>query len=426
MKPLKAADLFAGAGGASTGLVQACEALGVPLDLLAINHWPTAVETHAQNHSWARHMCETLDSVDPRKLVDGRLDVLMAGPECIHHANARGGRPVNDQSRATAWHVVRWAEALRPKWILVENIREFLKWGPLGADDKPLKSRRGELFGMWAQTLRTLGYTLEWRVLCAADYGAATSRHRLFVLGRLDGGRSRGPLPWPDQTHASAAAPPLLRHQLERWRGAREVIDWSLEGRSIFRRSKPLADATLKRIAAGARKFWGVDLEPFMVVLRKNADAVSLDKPLPSITAQGSHFGLVQPFILGQQSGSVARPVQQPLPTVATGGALSLIEPFLIAYYGSGENADSIRKPLRTVTTRDRFGLVEPSSVDITLRMLANHELAAGQGFPKGYRFAGSDGEVKAQIGNAWEVTKATALCRSIVGAHIGREERAA
>ena len=125
---LRVADLFCGAGGTSTGLAMACAAAGQPIDLTAVNHWPIAIETHAANHPWARHLCESLDGVDPRKVIPGgRLDVLTASPECIHHSNARGGKPMDDQSRASAWHVLRWADALRPTWILVENVREFAR-----------------------------------------------------------------------------------------------------------------------------------------------------------------------------------------------------------------------------------------------------------------------------------------------------------
>ncbi len=420
-------DLFAGAGGSATGAKQAADRFGVEMTLTAINHWNDALRTHAENHPWARHILASLSGLSPRKTEPGHLDMLVAGPECIHHANARGNKPVNDQSRSSAWHIVDWAEAKRPTWLLVENIKEFLTWGPLGLNGRPLQSRKGELFHLWFKALQTLGYTLEYRIIKSANYGAATTRERLFILGRLDGTRSKGPLPWPVQTHAPADVAARLGGNILPWRAAREVIDWTKRGRSIFGRGDdPLAPATLERIAAGAVKFWGVDLEPFLVVLRRNSDARSLDLPLPAITSSGNHFGLVEPFVLGQQSGSVARPTTLPLPTIARGGAISLIEPFLISYYGT-KNVSSVRQPLPTVTTRDRFGLIEPSALDITLRMFDQRELANGQGFPTSYRFIGNDRDVKAQIGNAWEVTTATALFSAVLREHYGiGEERAA
>jgi DNA (cytosine-5)-methyltransferase 1 len=460
VKAIRVADLFCGAGGTSTGVKLAAAAADVRVELTAVNHWPVAVETHAANHPEARHLCESLDSVDPRKAVGGRLDLLWASPECTHHSRARGGKPINDQSRATAWCVVRWADAMRPRWIGVENVQEFAEWAPIGENGKPLKSRRGDVFAAWVQALRALGYTVDWRVLCAADYGAATTRTRLFVLARHDGGkRGCGPIPWPDETHASASAHPSLLRQVQPWRAAREIIDWSIVGRSIFGREKPLAENTLRRIAAGARKFWGVELEPFLIAMEHGGRVVDINKPLPTITcARGGAFGLVQPFMIGQQSNAAPRTVDQPMPTIAaagkvaivepfligqqsgatpravsepaptlsTAGAVSLIEPFLVSFYGSGVNVSSIREPLRTLTTRDRHGLVTPAALDITFRMLKVHEGAAAMGFPASYRFAGTVRDQMAQVGNAVEVNQARALAAVMVADLVGRQERAA
>ncbi len=425
MKTIKAADLFCGAGGSSTGLKRVADALGVGLDLTAINHWPLAVQTHAANHPEARHVCESIDSLDPRKVTGGSLDLLWASPECTHHSNARGGVPMSDQSRATAWCVVRWAEALRPKFVIVENVPELLSWGPLNAKGRPLASRKGELFQAWVFALKNAGYTVEWRVMNSADHGAATSRKRLFVVCRFDGGaRGRGPIAWPMPTHAPTGTSPLFG-DLAPWRGAREIIDWQERGTSIFRRKKDLAPRTMERIAAGARKFWGIDLEPFLVVLRNNSEGRSLDQPLPALTAGGEHMALVQPFMLGQQSGAEPRLVDEPTPTIATKGAISLIEPFLVSFYGSGVNVSSTREPLRTVTTKDRHGLVQPSQIDITFRMLRPHELAAAMGFPTGYQFAGTRTDAVKQIGNAVEVNQAAALWAGPV-AQVAGARRAA
>ena len=418
---LRAADLFCGAGGSSTGLMQIAESLGVRVDLTAVNHWPTAIETHATNHPGARHVCATIDSIDPRKVTGGALDLLWASPECTHHSTARGGKPISDQSRATAWCVTRWAEALRPKWIIVENVPEFQTWGPLGANDRPLASRKGETFAAWVGALTSLGYRVDCRVLNAADYGAATSRRRLFVVARLDGGaRGRGPMLWPERTHAPQGTTSLFG-TCQPWRAAREIIDWSDEGRSIFGRTRPLAARTLERIAAGARKFWNVDLVPFLIHMEHGGRELGVDRPIPTITtAKGGAFGVVQPFLIGQQSGATARPVDQPAPTVSTSGAIALVEPFLVSFYGNG-GAQSVGVPLPTVTTHDRFGLVEPSALDIRFRMLRPHELAAAMGFPRGYQFAGTRTDAVRQIGNAVEVHQAAALWAHPVDAVLGR-----
>lgn len=405
MKTIRAADLFCGAGGTSTGLVQAVESMGAKLELTAVNHWEVAIETHSANHPEARHLCESLDGVDPRKVVGGQLDILVASPECTHHSVARGGRPMCDQSRSTAWHVLRWAEALRPKAILVENVPEFRDWGPIGADGRPLKSKKGHLFQSWLASLHALGYHTEIRLLTAADYGDATTRRRLFVMARL----GRKPTA-PTRTHAPAGE---LFEQVKPWRTAREIIDWSLVGESIFSRKKPLAEKTLKRIEAGLRKFGG---EPFLAMLYGTGNARSVGEPLPTVTATGQHIALCEPFLLGQQSGATPRGVSEPVPTVSTKGAISLVEPFLVHYYGNGE-AQPVTKPLATVTTRDRFGLVEPDcmTLDIRFRMLQPHELAAAMSFPERYRFAGTKTDVVKQIGNAVPVGTARALTHSLL-----------
>ncbi len=197
MAKIFAADLFAGAGGASNGLVRAAAALGLDVDLLAVNHWPIAVETHSRNHPTVRHMCESVERIEPREVVPGgRLHLLMAGPECTHFSTARGGRPVNAQSRATAWSILKWAQELYIDTIIIENVPEFRSWGPIGANQKPLKSKRGETFRAFLTALRSLGYTVEDKILNAADYGDPTTRQRLFIMAR----RGRHKVSWPAPT----------------------------------------------------------------------------------------------------------------------------------------------------------------------------------------------------------------------------------
>ncbi len=270
---LHCADLFCGAGGTSTGIMQAAEALGKRTDLLAVNHWPVSVNTHELNHPGVRHLCESLENIGPAKAVPGgRLNLLAASPECTHHSIAAGGRPRNEQSRATAWHVCRWASDLRVDNILIENVREFQNWGPLGANGKPMKSRKGETFKAFLNALRSMGFNVDSRVLNAADYGDPTSRHRLIVLAR------RGkPVVWPDVTHGKSGD----LFGLKPYRTAREIIDWDVKGKSIFRRSKPLSPNTVRRIAAGLKKFGGANAEPFLVMLYGMNDARSVDRPAP-------------------------------------------------------------------------------------------------------------------------------------------------
>lgn len=372
------ADLFAGGGGTSTGIANACHRLSRNPDLVAINHWDKAIQTHARNHPWARHLCTGLDSVIPTNEVpNGRLDVLAASPECTHHSNARGGRPCSDQSRASAWLVLKWLQELYVGGFLIENVQEFSNWGPLGADGRPLKKMRGALFDQFISSLKALGYNVEWRVLNSADYGGATTRERLFILGRR--GRNRR-IVWPDASHARMGdLQPGLFGDRQRWRPAREIIDWGMPSQSIFTRKKPLAAATLERIAAGLRKFGGAAAEPFLVILRQHMGARSINDPVPTLTAGGGHVGLCQPFMLGQQSGATPRGVDQPVPTIATDGAISLIEPFVLSMEhsrgaqqpfviplnhgstgGGGQRCCDVNNPMPTITTVDAWGVVQP------------------------------------------------------------------
>lgn len=358
---ITAVDLFCGAGGTSTGIVQACEDLGIKLNLTAINHWPTAINTHKLNHPDARHLCETLDALDPRKVITSRLNVLVASPECTHHSVARGGKPVNDQSRASAWHIVRWAETLQPDNILIENVKEFETWAPLGSDGRPLKSKKGEIFKAFIAAIRSLGYTVDWRVLNAANYGDATTRKRLFIQAR----RGRRKIAWPEPTHSPNGVRDLFSEKSQ-WRAAKDIIDWNLKGQSIFKRKRKLAPSTIRRIEAGLRKFGGTAAEPFIVILRNHSDAKSVNDPLPTITAGGEHFGLCEPFLIGAggpQGSAKPKSINEPLNTVLTENHISLIEPFLVAVNHSGSDESRchpVDKPMPVVTCKNGYGVVEP------------------------------------------------------------------
>lgn len=464
---LLAVDMFCGAGGASTGLVRACDALGINLSLLAINHWPTAVQTHLLNHPNVTHRCEAIDRIDPRAEVPvGRLHLLLAGPECTHFSSARGGRPVNPQSRASAWNIAKWAQELYIDTILIENVPEFRTWGPVGADGKPLKSKKGETFTAFLGVLRSLGYRVEVKVLNAADYGDPTSRRRLFILAR----RGKHAIEWPAATHSRHGQATLFG-TTQRWRGAREIIDWSVPSGSIFNRKKPLRPKTVARILAGLEKFGGPELQPFLVVLRNHAAGRSIDGPVPTIAAQGQHIGLavpaLEPLLLGQHGGATLRPVSRPAPTVATDGAIALVqpvltptpilvamehggrslsadlpvptittarggaigvaEPVITSYYGT-QNVSPVTAPLPTVTAKDRFALVQPvingRALDIRFRMLRPHELAAAMSFPRTYQFTGKRADVVRQIGNAWPGELALALCKIIARDYVPKRDR--
>lgn len=376
MKTLTIADLFCGAGGTSTGAVEAIQALGYRADLTAINHWPRAVATHTANHPEARHYCASLDALNPRDLyAEGGLDLLWASPECTNHSRSKGGRPKNDQSRSTAHCVTRWAEALRPSVVLVENVPEFLEWGPIGSDGHPIASRKGELFRAWKSMLEACGYAVDYRILCAADYGDPTTRRRLFVQAA----RGRRKIVWPEPTHTSQAEADMFSGRAP-WIGADTgVIDWSIHAPAIADRKRPLSPRTMRRIREGLEKHGG------------------------------------KPFVVAMEHGGRVIPASQPLPTVtcAKGGAFGVA--YLLEYYGNGQT-HPVSRPLPTVTTHDRFALIHARGDHVGFRMLQPHELAAAQGFRRNYIFTGTKTEAVKQIGNAVPRNLARAIVLAAVG----------
>ena len=418
-------DMFAGAGGESTGLRQALEEAGVPYVIHAINHWDLALQTHKANHPDTITYNESIEDLDPSKVIPGgRVDWLHASPSCRQHSTARTG-PKDLRDRAHADQIVRWASDLDIPRITVENVVAFLNWGPCDDAGNPIKERKGELYDKWVADLEALGYTVEHRIICCADLGAPTTRERLFVQAVKNG----LPIRWPDPTHAKNGEGGLTP-----WIPASECIDWSIPGKSIFNRKKPLAPKTLARIERGIEKYWGEWAEPFLVILRGQSTTREAGQPMPTVTSGGIHVGVVSPLILGQHSCSAARDDGQPVPTVTTesGPTLiqpfivslgqtssdrlrtlyaplrtvvskqehSLVEPFLIKFYGTA-NSEPLDEPLDTVTTKERFGLVEEYQLDITFRMLQPRELARAQAFPDEYVFLGNKAEQTKQIGNA-------------------------
>ena len=358
-RDIVAVDLFCGAGGTSTGLLQAAESLGLNVQLTAINHWKVAIASHTKNHPQVKHINSTIEKLDPFDVVPGkRVDLLVASPECRHHSTARGGRPINDQKRASAWYILRWAELLYVKNILIENVPEFKKWGPVNAKGKRIKALEGQTYVAFIEALRSLGYTVEERVVNAADHGDATTRKRLFIIAR----RHRRFIPWPKKTVTQ-----------ENWTPAKKVIDWSVPGISIFNRKAyglpPLAKKTLERIEEGIKKYAGPWAEPFLVMLRGTGKSRSIKLPLPTLTAGGQHVALCEPFILAHRvfDRDNVDSVNRPLRTLtASGRDWSIAQPFLVNtehHGGNGKNVRSTKDPLYTISTKTGMSLVLPFMV---------------------------------------------------------------
>lgn len=355
-------DSFAGLGGASFGISLA---LGREPDI-AINHDREAIALHQRNHPRTRHFCESVWSVDPLSVTGGRpVGLLWASPDCKHFSKAKGGKPVENRVRGLAWVVVRWAKSVRPAVIILENVEEFADWGPLNDDGLPDPKRRGHSFRRWLGHLKKNGYAVEHRELRACDYGAPTSRKRLFVIARSDG----RPIAWPEPTHGDPGAQrDLFSRQRRPWRTALECIDWSLACPSIFDRDRPLADATDDRIASGLKRFI---LSSGTTVPTASARRAASDVRLET--------GLAA-FLERHALEATASVAEHRGPARA----------FLVKFYGNERDGQRVDVPLGTVTTKDRFGLVvvsgEGRSVsDIGLRMLTPRELARAQGFPDSF-----------------------------------------
>lgn len=356
-----AADLFCGAGGTSTGLLQAAHELGQNMNLVAVNHWELAISTHSANHPNVKHYNSDLKDVDPRQVVpSGKLRLLVASPECTHFSRARGGKPMSKQSRASVKYVLQWVNSLDVEDVLIENVPDFADWGPLDRKTmKPIANRKGEYFHRFIRKMKDIGYRVDWRILNAADYGDPTTRKRLFIIARKN-----HPICWPEPTHHKNGGD--MFGARPRWKPAREIIDWSIKGESIFNRKRPLAENTLRRIWAGLMKYGG---KAFVIGQQSGAVARDIDQPIPTVAGAGA-ISLIQPFIITTNwtatNRSQPRSIESPIPAITGQGQIGLVEPFIVKMYGTGEPVKSVDDPIPTITTgRNRFYLAEPFIVQM-------------------------------------------------------------
>lgn len=397
-------DLFAGGGGASTGIEQA---IGRHVDV-AINHDADAIGMHEVNHPQTRHYRTDIRDVDPLSVTRGELvGLLHASPDCTHHSQALGGQPRSQEIRSLAWMVHRWAGKTRPDVITLENVEQMLQWSPLVAKRDPATGRvvtldkvmtasgktvyrvaepgevvprrnqflvpdpkrKGHNWDHFVAGLRAMGYKVEWRVICNAKLGCHSTRTRLYLIARCDG----LPIVWPEQTHAKKPT-----GKLKAFRPAAECIDWSIPGTSIFDRKKPLAEATMRRIAYGMRKFVLESDDPFIVEgaaralvpvghgERREGDMRSADLAVPfgTLLAGGGKYAVASAYLVqaghGEGQGDSKRrsygvnDITGPVGTVtASGGGQSLATAFMVQANG-GHNtvhARSLRDGVSTVTT---------------------------------------------------------------------------
>lgn len=429
-------DNFAGGGGASEGIKIA---IGRDVDI-AINHDPAAIAMHKANHPLTEHYNENVWDIDPVKVTGGRpVALCWFSPDCKHFSKAKGGKPVDKNIRGLAWVALRWAATVKPRVIMLENVIEFLTWGPLRGD-YPDPARKGRTFNSFVNALHRHGYEVEWKELRACDYGSRTIRKRFFLIARRDG----SPIVWPEPTHGDPDSNEnVSAGLLKPWHTAAECIDWSIPCPSIFERKKPLAETTMRKIANGLDKFvlsnpnpyiapvsWGIKT-PYITQICQNGfagDKRSSDirKPLTTICTKNEHmlitphliqyhgerrpdevrgqslkrplmvvdasnrYGLVTSHLIQLNKNVVGQSLTEPLRTITAGGwHFGEVRAFLLKYYGQG-GCQRLDEPLHTITTKDRFGLVtvmgqDYQLVDIGMRMLSPRELFRGNGFRDSY-----------------------------------------
>lgn len=363
-------DNFAGGGGASTGIEIA---IGRSVDI-AINHDPAAIAMHRANHPTTEHYTEDVWKVDPVEACAGRpVALAWFSPDCKHHSKAKGGKPVSKKIRGLAWVAVKWAKAVKPRVIMLENVEEFQDWGRLDEKNRPDPRYKGETFRRFVGQLEKLGYHVEYRLLRACDYGAPTIRKRFFLIARCDGQK----IVWPEPTHAAPDSIEVRMGSKKPWVPVSEVLDFSLPCPSIFASSeeimeqygiravRPLSENTMKRIARGLMKFVVNNPKPFIVQVNHSGDQFrgqDIDDPLDTITAKHG-TGVVAPVLMRNNENAVGSDAREPIGTITTGGHHMLIAPSMIQYHS--EQSEDVRgqtvdKPIMTVDSSNRYGLVEP------------------------------------------------------------------
>ena len=366
-------DLFCGAGGTSTGVENARYADEQCAKVIAcVNHDANAIASHAANHPDALHFTEDIRTLElsplvshverMKKIYPDALIVLWASLECTNFSKAKGGQPRDADSRTLAEHLFRYIEAIDPDYIQIENVEEFMSWGDMDENGKPISKDKGRCYEKWKRNVRKYGYDFDWRILNAADYGAYTTRKRFFGIFA-----KRGlPIVFPEPTHCKDGKSDMFG-KLEKWKPVKEVLDFSDEGESIFCRKKPLAEKTLERIYAGLIKFVAGGKEAFIVKYNSMSrtgkyQAPSVDEPCPVVATQGRLALAKVNFLSKQFSG---HPDSKNISVEGPSGTITCKDhhAFVSAYYGNGHN-HSVELPAPTVTTKDRLALVNSVFID--------------------------------------------------------------
>lgn len=399
-------DLFCGAGGTSTGVENARYADERCAKVIAcVNHDANAIASHAANHPDALHFTEDIRTLElsplvahverMKKIYPDELIVLWASLECTNFSKAKGGQPRDADSRTLAEHLFRYIEAIDPDYIQIENVEEFMSWGDMDENGKPISKDKGRCYEKWKRNVRKYGYDFDWRILNAANYGAYTTRKRYFGIFA-----KRGlPIVFPEPTHCKDGKTDMMG-RLEKWNAVKEVLDFTDEGDSIFCRKKPLAEKTLERIYAGLIKFVAGGKDAFIVKynsMNRNGkyQPPSIDEPCPTVATQGRLALAKVSFLSKQYSGhpeskniSIEEPagtitckdhhafvsayygngnnysVESPAPAILTKDHLALVTPFFMNYYSGGGQLGGVDEPCPAITTVPKQRIVTPVFID--------------------------------------------------------------
>jgi DNA (cytosine-5)-methyltransferase 1 len=399
-------DLFCGAGGTSTGVENARYADEQCAKVIAcVNHDANAIASHTANHPDALHFTEDIRTLElsplvshvkrMKKIYPDALIVLWASLECTNFSKAKGGQPRDADSRTLAEHLFRYIEAIDPDYIQIENVEEFMSWGDMDENGKPISKDKGRCYEKWKRNVRKYGYDFDWRILNAANYGAYTTRKRYFGIFA-----KRGlPIVFPEPTHCKDGKTDMMG-RLEKWNAVKEVLDFTDEGDSIFCRKKPLAEKTLERIYAGLIKFVAGGKDAFIVKynsMNRNGkyQPPSIDEPCPTVATQGRLALAKVSFLSKQYSGhpeskniSIEEPagtitckdhhafvsayygngnnysVESPAPAILTKDHLALVTPFFMNYYSGGGQLGGVDEPCPAITTVPKQRIVTPVFID--------------------------------------------------------------
>ena len=374
-------DLFCGAGGTSTGVNTArLDGEKCAKVIACVNHDAKAIASHASNHPDALHFTEDIRTLELSPLVSHlrqcraenpeALTVLWASLECTNFSRAKGGLPRDADSRTLAEHLFRYIEAIDPDYIQIENVEEFMSWGAIDENGRPVSKDRGRSYVRWVNKVKKYGYEFDFRILNAADYGAYTSRKRFFGIFARKG----LPIVFPEQTHCKSGDKNLF-NDIKKWRPVSDVLDFDNEGDSIFGRKKPLAEKTLERIYAGLIKFVAGGKKAFMIKYNSMSQRgkyvpPSLDHPCPTVATQNRLALASVSFLSKQFSGS---PYSKNTSVDSPAGTITTVDhhAFITVQYGNGYNIP-LNRPAPTLTTKDKLAKV-------SYRFIANEYSGGGQ-----------------------------------------------